>query len=81
MDDKLLELSKTPNLTYKNLREYFSKNIVEQKFSPEIESLQKTPYSKETIKNSYIYIINNFINSKIENIENNINCIKLFYHI
>ena len=78
MDDKLLELSKTPNLTYKNLREYFSKNIVEQKFSPEIGSLRKTPYSKETIKNSYIYIINNFINSKIENIENNINCIKLF---
>lgn len=35
MDDiKLLELSKTPNLNYKTLKEYFIKNIVEQKFSP-----------------------------------------------
>jgi serine/threonine protein kinase len=69
MDDiKLLELSKTPNLNYKTLREYFTKNIVDQKFH----------YPKETIQNSYIHIVNNFTNSKIENIENNINCIKLF---
>jgi serine/threonine protein kinase len=67
MDDiKLLELSKTPNLNYKSLKEYFTKNIVDRQFL------------KETIKNSYIHIKNNFINSKIENIENNINCIKLF---
>jgi serine/threonine protein kinase len=69
MDDtKLLELSKTPNLNYKTLREYFSKNVVNQKFH----------YPKETIQNSYVNIVNNFTNSKIENIENNINCIKLF---
>lgn len=61
---KLLELSKTPNLNYKILREYFTKNYDKN--------------IKETVKSNYIHISNNFINSNIQNIENNINCIKLF---